>query len=55
MDCYVPLGSIVSPESNLAECHGLLKEGLQETIINKLHAYIVKNVGQIGEELQKAI
>ena len=55
MDCYLPLGSISSPQENLANCHGLLKEEMQGLIINKLHNYIVSNLGQIGEELGKAI
>ncbi len=51
MTCEVPQGEIVLPESNIANCHGLLKEGLQELIINKLHTYIVKNLGRINLEL----
>ncbi len=51
MSCDVPLGSIIKPESNLQNCHGILKEELQAFIINKLHSYIIDNVGEIGEEL----
>ena len=51
MDCYLPIGNTNSPESDISKCHGLLKEELQNIIINKLHNYIVKNVGEIGEEL----
>ena len=52
MECYLPLGNIVSPEADLSKCHGELKEELQTLMINKLHAYIVENVGEIGEELR---
>lgn len=52
MECYLSLGSIASPEADLAKCHGELKEELQTLIINKLHAYVVENVGEIGEELK---
>ena len=55
MNCYLPKGSIAAPESDLSKCHGELKEALQETIINKLHAYIINNLGEINEELRKAI
>ena len=51
MECYLQLGSIVSPEADISKCHGELKEELQTLIINKLHAYVVENVGSIGEEL----
>ena len=55
MNCYVPIGSVVAPESDISNCHGLLKEDLQETIINKLHKYIVNNLGEISEELEKPL
>jgi len=55
MVCYLPLGTITSPQGNLANCHGLLKEEMQSLIINRLHNYIVNNLGQISEELTKAI
>src|SRR3989344_8512219 len=51
MDCYVPIGSEVAPESDITKCHGELKEGLQEEMIKKLHKYIVSNLGEISEEL----
>ena len=52
MDCYLPLGSIISPESDLARCHGELKEDMQNLIIQKLHSYIIENVEEIDEELE---
>ncbi|MEK6875494.1 MAG: hypothetical protein AABX30_02320 [Nanoarchaeota archaeon] len=55
MDCYLPVGSIASPESDLAKCNGLLKEGVQEMMINKLYSYILDNVGTINEELKKVV
>ena len=51
MDCYLPLGSIVAPESDISKCQGALKEEMQNLIIQKLHSYIVENVKEIGEEL----
>ncbi|MFC1666123.1 hypothetical protein ACFLZF_00195 [Nanoarchaeota archaeon] len=55
MSCYLALGDDSLPESNLANCHGLLKEELQKIMIEKLHLYIIENIGEIGKELQKAI
>ena len=55
MDCYLPLGSLVSPESDISRCHGILKEGMQNLIIQQLHTYIVENVKDIGSELENII
>jgi len=55
MDCLLVFGNINSPEADISKCHGLLKEELQGLIINKLHAYVVENVGEIGGELQGII
>jgi hypothetical protein len=44
-----------SPEDDLSRCTGQLKENLQEIIIQKLHAYVVENLGQISKELQQQI
>ena len=51
MICSVPLGSARSPELDLTKCSGELREDIQEQIIQKLHSYIIDNVGEIGEEL----
>jgi len=51
MECNVPLGTIIAPESDINNCHGLLKEGLQDLIISKLHRYIVQNLGEINAEI----
>ena len=55
MDCFLPLGSLVSPESDIARCHGELKEEMQNLIIQQLHTYIVDNVQGIGEELDNLV
>jgi len=52
MNCFLPVGDISSPESDISICHGELKEKTQELIIQKLHAYIVKNLGEIGVDLK---
>ena len=53
MTCLIPLESTVLPESDISKCHGELKEEMQNLIIQKLHSYIVENLGEIGEELLK--
>jgi len=55
MNCYLPFSSVSKPQENLERCHGLLKEEMQKIMINKLHNYITSNLGQISEELKKAI
>jgi len=55
MTCLVALDSNKNPEKDLARCHGELKEELQNLIIQELHKYIVDNLGDIGEELNKVI
>ncbi|MFA4960093.1 MAG: hypothetical protein WC548_00325 [Candidatus Pacearchaeota archaeon] len=50
MICELPSGSVAIPEKNIKNCHGILKEGLQELFIIKLHTYIVQNLGKINLE-----
>lgn len=52
MTCMMPLGVVDYPERNIANCHGLLKEGLQDIIIQRLHAYILGSLEDIGSELE---
>jgi len=47
MICNVPLGVYTSPESNLKECHGRLKEEIQEIMIQRMHSQLVENIGEI--------
>lgn len=56
MDCWVQMGErITAPEADLSECHGLLKEEIQEIMIKNAHAQILANIGQIGEELESVL
>ncbi|MDO8516858.1 MAG: hypothetical protein Q7S33_01925 [Nanoarchaeota archaeon] len=50
MLCEIPYGMIIAPEANIDNCHGLLKEGLQDLILSRLHSYIVQNLGKINSE-----
>ncbi len=51
MMCSLPEGIVMIPESNIGNCHGELKEGLQDLIIKGLHANIVQNLGRINLEV----
>jgi len=51
MTCYLPKGVLMIPESNIGKCTGLLKEGLQDLVIRKLHTYLVQNLGKLNLEL----
>jgi len=55
MTCLLPLRSLIIPEGDISLCTGELKEELQNLIIQKLHAYIIDNVGDISEELNKTL
>ena len=51
MICSYPLGTAEYPEKELNNCHGRLKEELQELIIKKLHTYLLENIGDFSQEL----
>ena len=55
MNCFLTVGNLASPEADISKCHGRLKEELQKIIINKLHAYVIENLGEIGDELSGII
>jgi len=55
MSCILPMEVVMLPESDIGKCHGLLKEGLQDLVIEKLHGYLVQNLGQINLELVEPI
>ena len=46
-----PKGIPIYPEKDLSKCHGRLKEELQAIIINKLHTYIIENIGEFRGNL----
>ena len=51
MSCMLPGGVIMIPESDIGNCHGMLKEGLQDILIKKLHIYLVQNLGRLNLEM----
>lgn len=55
MTCYTPKNTLVLPETDLNNCHGLLKEAIQELVIQRMHKQIVENLGQINQDINKII
>ena len=51
MTCSFPKGGATYPEGFLDRCHGRLKEEFQSIVINKLHSYILENIGEIDESV----
>jgi hypothetical protein len=52
MICNVLKGETRFPEKDISRCSGELKEELQDLIIQRMHNYLLENVGMIGEEFQ---
>lgn len=55
MLCSYPAGIATYPERDISQCHGLLKEDLQELVIKRLHAYILDTIGEISSEIESQI
>ena len=51
MICSLPEGVVMLPEGDISLCHGLLKEGLQDLVIQKMYTYLVQNLGQLNLEV----
>ena len=53
MRCISPIGSVVLPEADIQNCHGPLREGLQDLIIEKIQVYLVQNLDRINERVNE--
>jgi hypothetical protein len=51
MTCIYPLGVAAYPDKDMSLCSGKLKESLQNIIIEKLHKYIINNIGDLKDAL----
>ncbi len=51
MTCKYALGVVAYPDKDMSLCHGLLKEDLQGLLIEKLHKYVIDNLGPVKNEL----
>ena len=52
MTCTFLKSEIRLPEKDLFNCEGELKEKLQEIIIQKMHNYLLNNLGEVGGEFE---
>jgi len=52
MQCEIPLGSVYAPESDLSRCKGELKEEIQEIVIERMHSYIIENIGKVTQKFE---
>jgi hypothetical protein len=53
MTCTIPLKTLVMPDSDISKCHGILKENIQELVIQRLHNQIIENIGTINQSVNK--
>lgn len=52
MTCNMFKTSRDYPEKSITKCTGSLKEEMQTVIINRMHTYLLKNIGRINEEFK---
>tara|TARA_Y100000310_G_scaffold268360_1_gene280933 strand:+ start:1397 stop:1918 length:522 start_codon:yes stop_codon:yes gene_type:complete len=52
MTCSFQKGESRFPEKDISRCSGVLKEELQDIIIQRMHNYLLQNVGEIREEFE---
>ena len=53
MTCIVQKGETDFPEKDISKCSGVLREELQDIIIQRMHNYLLQNVGEIKEEFEE--
>ena len=52
MTCTLLKSDTRFPEKDISKCEGELKGDLQDIIIQRMHNYLLKNVGEIREEFE---
>ena len=50
MVCIVSKGNSQTIEEDVSKCSGVLKGELQDIIIQRMHNYLLENIGEIKEE-----
>lgn len=55
MICRLPFTVVQSPQKDLDLCSGLLKEEIQSLLIQKMHSYLLENIGTINQEFTSVI
>ncbi|GAI05144.1 unnamed protein product, partial [marine sediment metagenome] len=52
MICSVLKGETEPPEKDISKCSGGLREELQDIIIQRMHNYLLQNIGEIKQEFE---
>ena len=52
MTCVLLKSDTRFPEKDISKCEGALKGDLQDIIIQRMHNYLLKNVGEIRQEFE---
>lgn len=52
MVCEVHKGGDKFPEKDMLRCSGVLREELQEILIQRMHNYLLKNIGEIKKSFE---
>ena len=53
MTCDLIKGGTEFPEKDISRCHGILKEEMQNVLIQRMHDYLLQNVGKLEEGFEK--
>jgi len=53
MICNIQKSETQYPEEDLSACSGILKEEMQNIIIQKMHSYLLENIGEIKQEFKE--
>ncbi len=55
MICETPYSVVESPQREIETCHGQLREEIQSILIQKMHSYLLENLGQVNKEFTTVI
>jgi hypothetical protein len=55
MNCFLPHSVVESPQKDIERCHGPLREEIQSILIQKMHSYLLENLGRINQEFTSII
>jgi len=53
MICSFSQDTLIMPDEDITKCHGLLRENIQELVIQRMHKQLIANIGQIDESINK--
>jgi len=53
MICKIQKSSTAFPEKDMSQCTGVLREELQEILIQRMHNYLLENIGELQESFEE--